>query len=79
MTCAGIASTMICKGRVSQGIARINGNTIRVLWQRSRRRGSDRARLQWLGRRFSVNTHPGAAEFVFVILLPVCAWSASGG
>ncbi len=60
MTCAGVASLVICKGRVSQGDARINGDQIECCGAAAAGEDPIEKGLQWLGERFSVDTHPGS-------------------
>ncbi len=60
MTCAGIASLVICKGRVSQGDARINGDVIECCGSTTPDEDPIEKGLDWLGKRFSVKTHPGS-------------------
>lgn len=58
MTCAGIASTIICRGRLSSGSSRIDGNTIRCCGEGADDEDIERG-LQWLGDRFTVRSNPG--------------------
>ncbi|WP_164103160.1 DUF4159 domain-containing protein [Candidatus Laterigemmans baculatus] len=58
MTCAGIASTIICRGRLSSGGARIDGDTIECCGEGADDEDIERA-LEWLGERFTVRSNPG--------------------
>lgn len=58
MTCAGIASTIICRGRLSSGSSRIDGNTIRCCGEGADDEDIERG-IQWLGERFTVRSNPG--------------------
>ncbi len=60
MTCAGIASLVICKGRVSQGDARIEGDNVICCGGDGGQDDPIERGLDWLGKRFSVRTHPGS-------------------
>lgn len=65
MTCAGIASVVICSGKISQLDARVEGNTVRCC-----NGGDDMDKaafaienaVAWMGRNFSVNTNPSGFE-----------------
>jgi hypothetical protein len=60
MTCAGIASTIICRGRLSDSASRVEGNTIRCCGADDSDDAIDRG-LAWLGRYFSVKSNPTAS------------------
>jgi hypothetical protein len=65
MTCAGIASVVICSGKISEGDARVTGGTVECCGSHSENDSVERA-LQWLGknvlplRRRARGTHDGS-------------------
>lgn len=61
MTCAGIASLIICEGRIGRGDAQIVDGRIICCGGASEESEPIEEGLAWLGNRFSVNTHPGAS------------------
>ncbi len=58
MTCAGIASVVICSDRLSSGAATVNGDEVRCCGQPEPSDHVQRG-LEWLSRNFSVDTNPG--------------------
>lgn len=58
MTCAGIASTIICRGRAASGSSRIEGDSIQCCGQIEDDDQIERS-LQWLAERFTVRSNPG--------------------
>ncbi len=58
MTCAGIAATVICKGRVDNANAKIENGLVQCCQPQEEGDSLDRA-LVWLGRNFSVRRNPG--------------------
>ncbi|MGE0758395.1 MAG: DUF4159 domain-containing protein [Pirellulaceae bacterium] len=61
MTCAGIASVIICSGQVNQGDARVVGGRVECCTEQASNEAVERG-LRWLGSRFSPVRNPGAAE-----------------
>jgi hypothetical protein len=60
MTSAGIASVVICSGRLSEGDAKINGDNVECCGLQEPNDSLERA-LAWMGRKFSVHTNPSSA------------------
>lgn len=60
MTCAGIASLVICQGFLSHGDARIEGDFVLCCGSTSQEEDPIERGIQWLAKRFSVETHPGS-------------------
>ncbi len=58
MTCAGIAATVICKGRVDNSNATIKNGLVQCCQPQEEDDSLDRA-LTWLGNNFSVRRNPG--------------------
>lgn len=58
MTCAGIASTIICRGRVAKGSSRVVGERIECCGEIADDDPVERG-LQWLADRFTVRSNPG--------------------
>ncbi len=61
MTCAGIASTVICRAHLGKGSSRVEGGTIVCCGGESEDRDAVEAGLKWLGDRFTVQINPGNA------------------
>jgi len=59
MTCAGIASTVICRGRLAESSSKIENGKIVCCGGDSDDRDAVEAGLEWLGKRFSVQINPG--------------------
>lgn len=59
MTCAGIASTIIARGQVTLGDARVRNNEVLCCQPQEDLDGPKRG-LEWLGRNFSVSSNPTA-------------------
>ncbi len=59
MTCAGIASVVICRGRLGTGSSRVDGTQIVCCGGQEDARDPVEAGLRWLGDRFSVQINPG--------------------
>ncbi len=58
MTCAGIAATVICRGKVMPADARVQDGQVRCCLPQENDDSLQRA-LAWLGRAFSVRRNPG--------------------
>lgn len=58
MTCAGIAATVICQGRVDKANASIENGLVQCCQPQEEDDSLERA-LSWLGRNFSVRRNPG--------------------
>ena len=67
MTCAGAASLIIASGKISNGSASVQGDTIRCCGAPDKDDHLARA-LDWLGRKFRVDRNPGRGEFLFYYL-----------
>ncbi|MEM9824965.1 MAG: DUF4159 domain-containing protein [Planctomycetota bacterium] len=61
MTCAGIASVVITRERLSNGAARIVGDTIQCCGDDDGKDAVDRG-FDWLANNFSISTNPGATD-----------------
>ncbi len=59
MTCAGLASVIICSGRVNSGDAQVVGERVECCGDQSNNESVERG-LQWLGKHFSVARNPSA-------------------
>ncbi len=59
MTCAGIASTVICRGRLGEASSRIEKGSLVCCGGQLEGRDPVEAGLNWLGERFSVQINPG--------------------
>lgn len=59
MTCAGIASVVICAGKISEGAAQVTGETVVCCGSQKDNDAVERA-LQWLGRYFSATRNPSS-------------------
>ena len=59
MTSAGIASTVICRGRLGDASSKIVAGAINCCGGKSEERDPVEAGLNWLGERFSVQVNPG--------------------
>jgi len=59
MTCAGIASTVICRGRLGDASSKIQGGEIVCCGGNQNEEDPVEAGLKWLGDRFSVQLNPG--------------------
>jgi hypothetical protein len=59
MTCAGIASVVICSGKVREGDARVIGAGVECCAEQADDDAVERA-LQWLGRYFSATRNPSS-------------------
>jgi len=59
MTCAGIASAVICRGRLNDSSSRIENGEIKCCGGSREERDPVEAGLNWLGERFSVQFNPG--------------------
>lgn len=67
MTCAGIAATVICQGRVDQASAKIDNGLVQCCQPAEEDDSLERA-LTWLGNSFSVRRNPGHREWHFYYL-----------
>ena len=67
MTCAGIASTIICNDSVRQPDASVNGEEIRCCVQAKAADDRIQRGVQWLERNFSVTRNPGHQLNLFVL------------
>jgi hypothetical protein len=70
MTCAGIASTIICRGQLADGSSSIEGGEIQCCGADTGDQRIERG-LQWLGTHFTVRANPGppsAAQNLFYYL-----------
>lgn len=61
MTCAGIASVVICSSKIGRGDARVAGDTVECCGTASDDDAIQRA-MQWLGSRFSSTQNPSAVD-----------------
>jgi len=61
MTCAGIASTIICRGRMSSAGSRVEAGQIICCGGETTEKDAVQEGLNWLGERFSVRVNPGMA------------------
>ncbi len=68
MTCAGIASTVICRGRLGDASSRIENGEIICCGGKREQREPVEAGLDWLGERFSVTINPGNNGSLFYYL-----------
>ncbi|MBP89406.1 MAG: hypothetical protein CMJ64_22290 [Planctomycetaceae bacterium] len=59
MTCAGIASLVICSGKISDGDARVAAGSVECCGSHSDTDAIERA-LLWLGKKFSTNRNPSS-------------------
>lgn len=59
MTCAGIASTIICRGRLSSSGSRVEDGQIVCCGGEPSEKDAVQEGLNWLGERFSVRVNPG--------------------
>ena len=59
MTCAGIASTIIARGRLGSSSSQIKGDTIQCCRGGQREQDPVEQGLAWLARNFSVQVNPG--------------------
>jgi len=59
MTCAGIASTVICRGRLGDASSQIRAGEIVCCGGKPQEKDPVEAGLNWLGERFSVQINPG--------------------
>lgn len=57
MTCAGIASVIICSGALSKGDAEFSGGRVKCCGEQQSNDAVERA-LEWMGRNFTVNSNP---------------------
>ncbi|MHB0957991.1 MAG: DUF4159 domain-containing protein [Pirellulaceae bacterium] len=67
MTCAGICSLVIARGRLSSGSASINGDTVRCCGESDASGGAERG-LLWLAKNFSVRHNPGDRTWLLYYL-----------
>ena len=60
MTCAGIASLIICSGKLSGGASSVNNGRVRCCGSGDNDQVAERIELglDWLGRKFTVNNNP---------------------
>lgn len=61
MTCAGIASVVICAGKISDGDAGVIGEVVQCCGSHTNNDAIERA-LQWLGRYFSASRNPSSVN-----------------
>jgi len=61
MTCAGIASTIICRGRLSGASSRVQNGVIQCCGGEPAATDPVQAGIDWLAQRFSVRVNPGNA------------------
>ena len=59
MTCAGITSVIICSGRVGDGDAKVNGETIECCGEQANNESVERG-IQWLADHFHIDKNPNA-------------------
>lgn len=62
MTCAGIASLIICSGRVSEGDARVANGAVQCCAEQADNSRIERG-LQWMGSKFSPTRNPSPVSF----------------
>ncbi len=62
MTCAGIASVIMCSGALHKGPASVQGDAVRCCGQSEQDKAAEQVEkgLEWLGNHFSVSYNPGA-------------------
>ena len=60
MTCAGIASVIICLGQINQGDASVEGDQVRCCGEQADNEAVERG-LRWLGDKFQVVRNPGGS------------------
>jgi len=70
MTCAGIASLVIASEKLADGDAAVRGGEIQCCGPRDTDSSIERG-LNWLGRNFSVHTHPGYRSWLLYYLYGV--------
>ena len=61
MTCAGIASVIICSGRVNAGDSQVVGERVECCGSQSDNAAVKRG-IEWLGKHFSVQRNPGGGS-----------------
>lgn len=61
MTCAGIASTIICRGRLTSATSRVHNGAIECCGGQVADTDPVQAGIDWLADRFSVRVNPGSA------------------
>lgn len=69
MTCAGIASIIIARGRLGDGSDRQAGNQIRCCGGKLQEKDPVEEGLAWLGRNFTLQVNPGGDTFTFYYYL----------
>jgi hypothetical protein len=67
MTCAGIASIIICRGHLQSGSSRVEGDTIVCCGNQLTDDRIQRG-LDWLGNAFTVRANPGTRHYLFYYL-----------
>jgi hypothetical protein len=70
MTCAGVASLIIASGKTNKGSATITGDTVRCCGVNVSDDAVERG-INWLGRKFSVDTNPGIGQYALYYLYGV--------